>query len=361
MAETNTLFTNPLTKEAQPFTAGVYASVPISLKSLSAEPVTRAEQYPAPRVLPLAYPGVRPETSFTNGENGHVWPVAVETDPKTNEIRFFINTESGVWDLDDALERAGALKMDERIPVVTFGSNANPGQLLNKFKKLETSAEQQVVPTTKAVLHNATPVYVPKVGIWNYSFADLYPEQGAETEVFVNWLTPTQLEAMHKTEKAYTFCEYGTVALDGADAEIPAYLYASTVNVYLGEDEKPVRLANIRTEHSTLRALDQEGIQQELAGLTGSHLKDSFEHIQKEVGESEIVVDSLHRIIQTMPDYIGANNEAFKKGDIGNAMAEYLVDIGRAAPASLLSVIPVKNQNVDPLNFGEIKATKAVK
>lgn len=353
--ETHFSFKNPLTSSAKPFTAGIYEPVPLAAKPLSEQKNTHVDEYPAPREQALTYPGVRPETSFTNGDGAEVWPVAVHEDPESGEIRFYINTESGVWDLNDALKLAGASLMEDRIPVVTFGSNANPGQLLNKFRELQDETDRQIVPTTKAMLHDVAPVYVPKVGIWNYSFADLYPEKGAETEVFVNWLSPAQLEKMHKTEKAYIFSQYSTIELGGTDLKLPAYLYAGNASAYLGEDGRPVRLSTVNTTGSKLRALSQREIQEELLKDTKDHLIDRFEHIKTVINEGDFSVGALHEVIQTMPEIIGLDGTPLKKNMIGNAMAEYLASIERTAP-TLLSAIPVENQNIKPLTLGELMA-----
>ncbi len=194
--------------------------------------------------------------------------------------------------------------------------------------------------------------------MFNYSFADLYPEHGVETEVFVNWLSPAQLTAMHQTEKPYDFCEFGKVDIDGTDTSIPAYLYAGTLNAYLGEDGLPVRLKNVTTRGSKLRCLDQQEIQEELVDLTGEYIKETFEHVGESHNEIRLTVEGLHAIIKDMINHVDEQGLKLKKVDVGNAMALYLAQKGRTGEVSLLSVIPEQNRNIVPMTLSEIDSNK---
>jgi hypothetical protein len=324
-----------------------YAAIPITEKTitlgragLEAE-FESSRQYPAPRLDPYCYPGRKPETSFVLGVDSRILPMTVVDDPETNRPRFFMATEAGAIDIDDALEKAGLTTMADRIPVITFGSNANPGQLENKFGKLEDK-NSYFIPTTKAVIHDLVPVYVPKVGMWKYSFAAMYPEKGTQTEVAVNWLTQSQLEHMHTTEKAYNFSQFGTAALEGSSLEIPAYLYAGKDSVYLDESGNPVRLSASRAEGSRLRVATQPEIQTELFSLTKDALRVQYPHLNAEAA------GDLHAMIDSMQPH------GFKKVDIGKAMVAALAERGRVASISLLDAIPVKDQDVTPKTLGAI-------
>jgi hypothetical protein len=326
---------------------GEYAAVPIDEKTIALGQagllgeVELISQYPAPRVEPLCYPGRKPETSFVLGEESRILPMTVVDDPKSHCPRFFMATESGTISIDDALEKAGLTPMAERIPVVTFGSNANPGQLASKFSKQEDK-DSYFIPTTKALVHDLVPVYVPKVGMWKYSFAAMYQEDGVKTEVAINWLTPAQLAHMHTTERAYTFSQFGTAELDGSNLEIPAYLYVGKDSVYIDEFGRPVRLDECKTTGSELRVAGQTEMQVELFELTEQALIAQYPHI-KEHG-----ITDLHAMIDSMHDH------ALKKVDVGKTMAAALTDSGRVANISLLEAIPAEHQDITPKTLGEI-------
>src|SRR5579859_8119299 len=217
----------------------------------------------------LDYPGRRPEGSFslsggqvTLGKFLESAPiVVVEGEPQDeSQIKeapaFYVKVkeENGkelVWNIDDLLEKAGALKMEDRIPVITFGSNANPGQLALKMEdpKLE-GADKYIVPTLKAHVKRMPPVYVARIGINGYTFTDLVPtnDPNAKTEVYVNFLSRPQLEAVNATEGAYSLCELPDVSVDTADSEgikMPAYLYvgradSKTADILTDEQGRPI-------------------------------------------------------------------------------------------------------------------------
>lgn len=357
--------TNPFTAQEMGKDTNAYAAVPLSMRPLSDIPIKDAGEYQAPRKTPLLYPGLRPETAYILGNNESVLPVEVQNalDPEAELPRFYINTEHGVWDLDDILKDAGATPMSDRIPVVAFGSNANPGQLVDKFAEHAKNGELRpedsyFIPTTEGVIEGVAPAYVPKIGIWKYTFSTLYPLDGAKVETHINWLTKEQLEIMHTTEKAYEFCEHGTVTLNGSELVMPAYMYVAknASSAYIDENRKPVVMEGASVHGADVRVVSQEGIQNELLALTAEGLAEEFAHVAR---EDVLTLDGLHAVINDMPNHTPRDQEkypqdAYKKGDIGNMMVDILRGQGRVADISLIDQIPEDKQGVAPKTLAEI-------
>ena len=344
---------NFLPRDAEQITT----AVPLTARELHGNPIEDAKGYVAARVEPTTYPGRRPEGGFTgvetDGDSVALLPTkCFETIDENGRpaLHFNVQTDYGVCDLDDILRSEGAAEMADRVPIITFGSNANPAQLANKFKDLSTAADHHIIPTTETHLEGATPVYVPKVGTFGYSFADLYPEAGAKTAVMINWLSPDQLVRMAETEASYTLCRLGDVRLDETDVAVPAQLYVGKVSVYSDEKGNPVRLREVPTVGSGFTEMSQEEIQTELLRLTGDYLREAFPHI----GPEELLsAEGLRTVIKNMP---GKNRKGdpLARRELGGAMARYLEGTGRVQSASLLDTIPREDQDITPLTLRQI-------
>lgn len=247
--------------------------------------------------LPVAlqYPGKRPESSYSLTDDQVALGRLLESIPVTTSVSlekglaFYVNVRGQdgrelVWNIDDLLENAGATKLEERIPVITFGSNANPGQLALKMEDLEGRPDKYIVPTLKARVKGMAPVYVARIGINGYTFTDLVPTQDpeAKTEVYINFLTRPQLEAVNATEGAYSLCELPDVLVDTADGEgikTPAYLYvgradAKAADILTDEHGRPIRLAELQTEG--------QGISEQFASMTQSEVQHYIAEIARE-------------------------------------------------------------------------------
>lgn len=361
------MLVNPLTGEGFNTEVFEYEAVPLNMRTLASVALDTVKNFKAPRQEPLHYPGLRPESGFTLGVNGSVLPVEISKDPKTGELNFYINTENGVWNLNDALKEAGATPIEDRIPVVTFGSNANPGQLVDKFAQHVESGELKAedsyfIPTTEATIEDLAPVYVPKVGIWKYSFSTLFPLEGATTSVHVNWLTREQLEIMHTTEKAYEFCEFGEATITGGDLNVPAYMYVAkgASSAYLDAEGKPVVMEGANVEGVDIRVISQQEIQDELLDETRQALLAEFPHLTHEELSS---IAGLHETINSMPEHTPVDaskypDARYKKMHVGNMMVEELISRDRVATESLIDRIPEDKIGVAPMTLAEILHNK---
>lgn len=233
----------------------------------------------------LQYPGKRPEGSFSLSDSQVALGRLLESVPVQASLSleeglaFYVNVRGGdgkelVWNIDDLLKNAEAAKLEDRIPVITFGSNANPGQLVQKMMDLE-GADKNVVPTLKAHVKGVAPAYVARIGINGYTFTDLVPttDPEAKTEVYINFLSRPQLEAVNATEGAYSLCELPDVQIDTADGEgikMPAYLYvgredSKAADLLTDQNGKLIRLSEL--------AVEGKGVDQEFSAMSQTEVQ----------------------------------------------------------------------------------------
>jgi hypothetical protein len=292
------------------------SSVPLSVGAkLHGVEVRHVDEFPSPGAkkddeqgnpLALRYPGDRPKWSFSlTGQQ--INPVELVTSPLRDDMAhdqptFYVNvkdqaaaTKRGsyefsdqlIYDMNHILKSLEALPMEARYPIITFGSNANPGQLAQKFKKLE-GADKDVVPTLKAHVKGVVPVYAPRIGINGYVYAVLHTAPtDAKSEVYINFLSKAQLEVMNSTEKAYGLCEFSEASIESLDGvlNIPAYVYAgtnsaNTKGVLLDEKERPVRLAESISEEERLTGefgvMSQSEVQKYIYSLIADNITDEL-------------------------------------------------------------------------------------
>jgi hypothetical protein len=147
----------------------------------------------------------------------------------------------------------------ERQPVIGHGSNRSPEQLHRKF------GAGVEIPVSRAWLQDYDVVYSAHVTQYGSIAANLRHTPGARAEVYVTWLTETQLARMHETELGGENYYYGRLAdvslgLEaGPAAELgEAGVYLSTRGC-LAQDGEPLGLAAVASEGRPHGALDQEG------------------------------------------------------------------------------------------------------
>jgi len=154
---------------------------------------------------PLSYPGATLDANFlwldpwlydlspVTGAGSGEWAIRVDGGPLTR---------SDPRRLDDALADVGAPGLLDRQPVMAFGSNCAPAQLLDKFASL--GSRHQVVPVLRGVVsglrlshspHVSPPGYVPYVLVRS--------AREVELRIFVLMLDPIQLLALNRTEPNY--------------------------------------------------------------------------------------------------------------------------------------------------------------
>ncbi|MDB5170273.1 MAG: hypothetical protein JWN82_669 [Candidatus Saccharibacteria bacterium] len=199
----------------------------------------------------LDYPGDRPATSFmTNGTEVVLLPEAYQD---------FVEAA------DERLRELDLPTIEERIPVLAYGSNASPARLRDKMSKFATDSPEamQTIPHCMATLPDTIAVWHGQPGQTGSIFAELYrgPEaRGASLRAHVAFLTREQLAAVHTTEgKTYSVAELPVkIGNERSYTETSVLSYVALKSQVLLRDEKPVLVSNLTHNGSTLPAMKAE-------------------------------------------------------------------------------------------------------
>lgn len=155
--------------------------------------------------------------------------------------------------------RGRQVEMDGRVPVLSYGSNAAPQQLKRKFPD---EPEDRPLLVAKTVLKDFDAVYSAHFTSYGALPATLVPSEGTLLNVFVLWLLPGQLEALHATELgSYDFGRLRglTTLVDGGGVLKELFAYRSRAGA-LTQGGEAVALAEVPAEGRKLKALGQEAI-----------------------------------------------------------------------------------------------------
>ncbi|HEY9078415.1 hypothetical protein [Magnetovibrio sp.] len=145
----------------------------------------------------------------------------------------------------------GGHERDGRHAVIASGSNASPVQLARKYQNHDHLLDQPVY-VTRAILCDFDAVYSAHFSSYGSIPATLAHAPGAQSRVFVTWLTDAQLERMHETEAVGVNYDY--TRLHGIDLTIEDGMTLDTAHAYLSRrgclnrDGKPVPLAELDTQ-----------------------------------------------------------------------------------------------------------------
>ena len=148
-------------------------------------------------------------------------------------------------------------RLDERIPILSVGSNRAPIQLQRKF------SFEQDISVTPAILYDSDVCYAASISSYGSIPATQWPSIGATVELNVLWLTREQLEIMHLTEAvgvAYDFVKMkpGTVKIKEFEFNGDIYGYVSIPGAFPFELKKPKRLKQIYGLNTKLEAINEE-------------------------------------------------------------------------------------------------------
>ncbi len=148
------------------------------------------------------------------------------------------------------------MKINDRFPILSIGSNRSPFQLRNKFTINENLC---VVP---AFLYNCDIVYSASISPYGSIPATQWPSTGTKVKLNVLWLNKKQLEIMHLTEGigiAYNFVELekGSVLMENLDYSGPVYGYVSVKGAYDFNNNIPNRLAYLESNKPTLNGITE--------------------------------------------------------------------------------------------------------
>ena len=140
--------------------------------------------------------------------------------------------------------------LENRIPILSVGSNRSPYQLKRKF-----SLDQDIC-VTPAKLYDSEVVYAASISAYGSLPATQWPSNGTIVDLNVLWLKEEQMNIMHLTEAvgiAYHFVKLkqGSVKLRDFEYSDDIYGYVSLAGV-LPFNRTPKRLSAIHGMHTKL-------------------------------------------------------------------------------------------------------------
>jgi hypothetical protein len=133
--------------------------------------------------------------------------------------------------------------MARRKPVLAYGSNAAVTQLKRKYPKL---GETEVIPVLRTVVNDLDVVFSARFARYGAVTAMLAASPGTVLHTFTTFLTPEQLEEMHKSELPrpddHTGYAYGrlrglTAMIEGVGVRRDVFVYQSEAPALLIEGE----------------------------------------------------------------------------------------------------------------------------
>ena len=146
--------------------------------------------------------------------------------------------------------------LENRIPILSVGSNRSPYQLKRKF-----SLDEDIC-VTPAKLFDSDIVYAASISAYGSLPATQWPSEGAIVDLNVLWLKEEQLNKMHLTEAvgvAYHFVKLkqGSVKLKDLEYSEDIYGYVSVAGVLPFNENVPKRLSAIGGSNIKLDSIDE--------------------------------------------------------------------------------------------------------
>ena len=147
--------------------------------------------------------------------------------------------------------------LNNRIPILSVGSNRSPYQLKRKFSL------NQNICVTPATLYDSDVVFAASLSSYGSMPATQWPSKGTEVNLNVLWLNEEQLEIMHLSEAlgvAYNFVKLklDTVKIKDFKYAKQIYGYISIAGVFPFNENKPKRLSSINARNITLKGLSEK-------------------------------------------------------------------------------------------------------
>ena len=147
--------------------------------------------------------------------------------------------------------------LNNRIPILSIGSNRSPYQLKRKFSL------NQDICVTPATLYDSDVVFAASLSSYGSMPATQWPSKGTEVNLNVLWLNEEQLEIMHLSEGlgvAYNFVKLklDTVKIKDFKCAKQIYGYISIAGVFPFNENKPKRLSRISAKKTTLKGFSEK-------------------------------------------------------------------------------------------------------
>ena len=147
--------------------------------------------------------------------------------------------------------------LNNRIPILSVGSNRSPYQLKRKFSL------NQDICVTPATLYDSDVVFAASLSSYGSMPATQWPSKGTEVDLNVLWLNEEQLDIMHQSEAlgvAYNFVKLklDTVKIKDFKYVKQIYGYISIAGVFPFNENKPKRLSVINAKNVKLRGFSEK-------------------------------------------------------------------------------------------------------
>lgn len=175
------------------------------------------------------------------------------------ELSDYLRRASGCRKLNSLLVQLGEAGINDRIPVLAYGSNASPTQLRNKFS--EANASSKLIPLCRAKVRNVDAVFSAHLTSYCALAATLVPSRNTVLSAFVAFLTHDQLSILDRTEPNYNRVVIDasiSTELESGETISQLQTYVSKHGVLTFADGSPRRLADIEAESPAYKRLVEE-------------------------------------------------------------------------------------------------------
>ena len=147
--------------------------------------------------------------------------------------------------------------LNNRIPILSVGSNRSPYQLKRKFSL------NQDICVTPATLYDSDVVFAASLSSYGSMPATQWPSKGTEVNLNVLWLNEEQLDIMHLSEAlgvAYNFVKLKSDTVKIKDFKYTKHIYGyiSIAGVFPFNKNKPKRLSVINAKNATLKGFSEQ-------------------------------------------------------------------------------------------------------
>ena len=187
--------------------------------------------------------------------------------------------------------------LNNRIPILSVGSNRSPYQLKRKF-----SLDQNIC-VTPATLYNSDVVFAASLSSYGSMPATQWPSKGTEVNLNVLWLNEEQLDIMHLSEAlgvAYNFVKLkpDTVKIKDFKYAKQIYGYISIAGVFPFNEYKPKRLSVINAKNATLKGFSEQKALLSLIQSLGIEVDKLSEWVYKVISNKTYRI-SLHKKLKS--------------------------------------------------------------
>jgi hypothetical protein len=206
----------------------------------------------------------------------------------------------------------GPCDVSGRIPVLAAGSNQSHEQLARKYAGIADAT----IPVWRGWLRDFDVVYAAKLTGYGSVPATFQRAAGTSVVVFVQWLTPSQLQRMHETEGGYDYDRLAgiSVTLDRGGKVAEAFAYSSSTGCF-AHNGATVGIAEIAAEGRRVPAMTQPeilGVVRDrfapglaLDEFIAQHLTDRDTHRARSAALAEDAIPLLYRR-ETLASFAGS-------------------------------------------------------